>query len=81
MTSKMELCVMVQSNMDTCLFIGKKLMAIIYVEDILFWSVNENNIHKKSMQLRKQGVDLEQKDDAAGFMGVNLGCDEATGLV
>ena len=36
MTSKMELCGMVQSKMDPCLFIGEKLMAIIYVDDILF---------------------------------------------
>ena len=36
MTSKMELCGMVQSNMDPCLFIGEKLMAIIYVDDICF---------------------------------------------
>ena len=36
MTSKMELCGLVQSKMDPCLFIGKKVMAIIYVDDILF---------------------------------------------
>ena len=40
MTSKMELCGMVQSNIDQCLFIGNKLMVIIYVDNILFWSVN-----------------------------------------
>ena len=45
MTSKMELCGMVQSKMDPCLFIGEKLMAIIYVDEILFWSVDVNDIH------------------------------------
>ena len=35
-------------------------MAIIYVDYILFWSVNENDIHKKAMQFRKLGVNLEQ---------------------
>ena len=40
MTSKMKLCGMVQSNMDTFLIIGKKAMEIIYVDDILFWSIN-----------------------------------------
>ena len=62
--SNMELCGMVQSKMDSCLFIGNKVMAIIYVDDTLFWSVNENDIHEKSMQFCKQGVDLEQEDDA-----------------
>ena len=72
---------MLQSKMDPYLFIGKKFMAIIYVDNILFWSVNENNIHDLAMQLRDQGVDLEQEDDAADFLGVILGCDEETGLM
>ena len=81
MTSEMELCGMVQSNMDPCLFIGEKLMAIIYVDDILFWSVDVNDIHDKAMKLREQGVYLEQEDDAAGFMGVTLGREETTGMI
>ena len=77
----MKLCGVVQSNMDPCLFIRKKFMVIIYVDNILFWSVNENNIHDLAMQLREQGVDLEKEDNAAGFLGVTLGCDEATGII
>ena len=72
---------MVQSNMDPCLFIGEKGMAIIYVDDLLFWSVNVNEIHEKAMKLREQGVDLEQEDNAAGFLGVALDCDEKTGMM
>ena len=33
------------------------------------------------MQLRKQGVNLEQKDDAEGFLGITLGWDKETGLM
>ena len=33
------------------------------------------------MELRNQGVNLEQEDDAAVFMGFPLSQDEATGLV
>ena len=33
------------------------------------------------MNLRSQGVNLEQEYDAAGFLGVTLGHDEATGLM
>ena len=39
------------------------------------------HIHDLAMNLRLQGVDLEQKDDAAGFPGVTLGRVEATGLM
>ena len=77
----MKFCGMVQSKMDPCLFIGKNFMAIVYVDNILFWSINENNIHNLAMQLREQGVDLEQEDDAAGFLGITLGRDKTTGLM
>ena len=33
------------------------------------------------MKLRKQGVGLEQEDDAAGFMGSTFVRDKATGLM
>ena len=32
------------------------------------------------MQLRKQGVNLEQEDNAAVFLGITLGCDKEIGL-
>ena len=81
MTSKMEICGMVQSKMDPCLFISEKVMAIIDVDDILFLSLNVNDIHDKAMKLRDQEVNLEQEDDAAGFLGVTLGRDWRTGLM
>ena len=77
----MELCGMVQSNMDPCIFIGKKVMEMIYVGNILFWSVNEIDIHKKAMKLRKQGVNFEQEDNSSEFMGFTSGRDDATGLM
>ena len=52
------------------------MIAIIYVDDILFWTVDENNITDLAMNSRSQVVDLEQEDDAAGFLGVTLGRDE-----
>ena len=51
-------------------------MAIIYIDDILYWSVDENNIHDLAMNLRSQGFDLEKEDDAAGFLSVTLGRDK-----
>ena len=72
---------MVQSKMDLCLFIGEKVMAIIYVDNILFWSLDVNDIHEKAMKLREQGVNLEQEDDTTGFLGVTLDRDETTGLM
>ena len=58
MTANMKSCGMVKFKMDTCFFIRNKVMAIIYVEDIIFWSLNKNNIPDLEMQLREQGVDF-----------------------
>ena len=33
------------------------------------------------MQLREQGVDLEEEDDAEVLLGFTLGCDEETGIM
>ena len=81
MTTNMKLCGMVHSKMYPCLFIGNKVMAIIYVDNILFWFVNENNIHDVAMQLREHGVNLEQEVDAAGFLGITLDRDEETSIM
>ena len=70
-----------QSKFDPCLFVGEKVMCIVYVDDLIFWARDEDDIHDLAMQLRDLGVDLEQEDDAAGFLGVTLERDESTGLM
>jgi hypothetical protein len=81
MVEKMEICNMPQSKFDPCLFVGEKVIAICYVDDLLFWARNEDDIHDLAMRLREVGVDLEQEDDAAGFLGVRLERDSETGLL
>ena len=41
MVQKMEMCGMQQSNLDPCLFIGEKVICICYVDDLIFWAMNE----------------------------------------
>ena len=72
LTDKLEACGMKQSKLDPCLFIGAKVIAVIYVDDILFWSLNNEYIYALGSKLRKLGVDLEEEGDAAGFLGVDL---------
>ena len=81
MVEKMQICGMTQSEFDPCLFIGKTVTCIMYVDDLLFWARDESEIHKLAMQLREVGVDLEQEDDAAGFLGVRLERDTDSGLL
>ena len=61
-----------QSDFDPCLFIGDKCIAVCYVDDVLMWSTSEENIRELALKLNDEGVDLEEEDDAAGYLGVKL---------
>ena len=60
------------SKFDPCLFIGKRVIAVAFVDDILFWSTDKACINELGVKLREQGLLLEQEDDAAGFLGVTM---------
>ena len=69
------------SKFYPCLYVGENAVCIIYVDDIIFWSKNEQDIHDIAMNLRSVGVGLEQEDDAAGFLGVTMCQDKDTNLI
>ena len=50
---------MKQSKLDPCLFVGKKVISICYVDDLLFWAKAKKSIHDLAMKLRIVGIDLE----------------------
>ena len=81
LVEKMESVGLKQSNLDPCLFVGAKVIAVCFVDDILFWSRDEQDITDVALKLRELGVDLEQEEDAAGFLGVTLDRDEDTGEI
>ncbi len=58
-------CSLPQASFDPCLFIGKMDIDICYVDDLIFWARNENDIVELAIQLHAKGVDLEQEDNAA----------------
>ncbi len=57
------------------------MICVVYVDDIIFWSKDTEDINNSAMKLHELGVDLEQKEDAAGFLGVTLERDPETGLI
>ena len=63
---------MLQSNLDPCIFIGDKVICIVYFDDLIFWAKDKSNIRDLEIKIYDLGVDLEQEGDSAGFMGVNL---------
>ena len=73
MTNKLYQSGLKKSKFDPCLFLGEKVTCIVYVDDLIFWARNEDNIHNLEINLRELGVNLDQEDDAVGFLGVTLG--------
>ena len=69
---------MLQSNFYPWLFIGDKVIWRVFVDDLIFWAKDESDIHDLAMKLCGLGVDLEQEQDAARFLEVNLERDEET---
>ena len=61
---------MSQSKLDPCLFIGEKVICICYVDDLLIRLKDETYISEVAVLLCHSCVDLEQEDDAAGFLQV-----------
>jgi hypothetical protein len=62
-----------QSNKDPCLFIGTKVIAVIYVDDILFYSKDPSEIDKVVNALKNEhGVAIRKEGDAEGFLGVDI---------
>ena len=70
---------MKQSELDPCLFVSDTVIAVMYVDDILMWSTHEDHIYALGELLQAEGVDLNEEDDAAGFLDVKLNKDAKTG--
>ena len=70
MVEKLEVCGMKQIKVDPYLFVGEKIMAVLYVDDLLLWSTANQHIIDLGNKLNEVGVDLEEEDDVAGFLGV-----------
>jgi hypothetical protein len=57
-TQRLETCGLEQSKFDPCLFVGEKVICVVYVDDLIFWSKDTEAINNYAMQLRELGVDL-----------------------
>jgi hypothetical protein len=78
---KLEQCGLKQSKLDPCLFIGTRVICVVYVDNLLFWSPKEEYIYKLGEVLCAEDVELEEEGNAAGFLGVKLHRNKATGHI
>ena len=62
-----------QSDHDPCLFLGDKVICVIYVDDCLFFAKDNSDIDKLVESLREnEECELNYEDDVAGFLGVDI---------
>jgi hypothetical protein len=66
-TEKLKDCGLKQSKFDPCLFVGSKVICIVYVDDIIFWSKDMADINSLTMRLQELSINLESEDDPAGL--------------
>ena len=59
-------------NIDPCLFISKKVICLVYVDDTLIFAKEDKDIDDVIDFLRKQDLDLSEENDVAGFLGVHI---------
>ena len=72
MVDKLDFCGLKQRYFDPCLFIVDMLIAVMYVDDILMWSTEDQNIIYLTNMLNTESVDIEEETDSAEFLGLQL---------
>ena len=60
------------TDIDPCLFVSDKVICLVYVDDCLLYSPDSRYIDETLKTLREQGMELETKDNVAGFLGVHI---------
>ncbi|KAL7447785.1 hypothetical protein ACHAXS_000091 [Conticribra weissflogii] len=61
LTEKLGNCCLPQTPFDPCLIIGKKIIAICHVDDLMFWVRNENDTVALAAQLQSKVLNLSLK--------------------
>ena len=71
-----------QIEIDPCLFISPKVICLVYVDDTLLYARKKEDIDEILWKLENERhMSLEAEDEVAGFLGVHIKRDTATGEV
>ena len=68
----MDKCDMNQYKFFPCLFIGKKVICICYIDDFIFWVADEKYIKQLSHILKSEGFNLDEYSDSEWFLGFKM---------
>ena len=63
-----------QSEFDPCLFIGDKVIVLVYVDNIPLHAKDNNNINSLIEILKTKDILIHHESSAEGFLGINIKC-------
>jgi hypothetical protein len=63
------------SELDPCLFVGNKVIAVLHVDDVLLYAKDESHIYSLLEELRKPGIVICKEGMAEGFLVVTIHCE------
>jgi hypothetical protein len=69
------------TDIDPCLFVSDKVIALVYVGDTLFFSPRKEYIDDVLKSLEREEVKIEVEDSVAGFLGVHIERGEQEGTI
>ena len=80
--SKLESCGFESNDdVDPCLFVSDKVIALVYVDDTLLFSPKPEYIEEAMAELSASGLELQVEDSVAGFLGVHIDRSEVDGSI
>lgn len=65
-----------QSPEDPCLFVGSSMIILIYVDDLLMFSKNEEEFDKLLAALCSADISIRREGTAEGFLGIQIDREE-----
>ncbi|KAL7546222.1 hypothetical protein ACHAWF_011445 [Thalassiosira exigua] len=72
LTEKLQKQGLESSDLVPCLFLGKDILAIIYVDDVLLYGRSEEAIDELITNLKNDDVRLRKEGTAKGYLGLKL---------
>jgi hypothetical protein len=61
-----------QSELDPCLFIGKNVIVVVYVDDLLLFSKDDAEFDRLIASIKASNVAIRREGTAEGFLGVDI---------
>ncbi|GFH58478.1 hypothetical protein CTEN210_14954 [Chaetoceros tenuissimus] len=61
---------LIKSDVDDCLFYGKNIFVIIYVDDLGVAALNPNDIDKLAADIESHGLTLTKEESFAEYLGI-----------